>query len=142
MKNKVHFIGKIADRLLILFLGSGLLVGCYVNKIEPQTVCAPTAKDSVSFSQDIQPILNQHCATSGCHAGSFPGGSLNLESSVAYTELTRAKSGYLNTSNPTQSLLYSQLQSSSSSPMPPSYRLDDCSINTIVKWMGQKAKNN
>jgi hypothetical protein len=48
-----------------------LLAGCYYDK---EAVLYPTATDcsslNVSFSRDIQPIIQSRCAVSGCHDAS------------------------------------------------------------------------
>jgi hypothetical protein len=112
---------------------------CNNETAKPLTTC--TLPATVSFNQHIVPILNQHCNTSGCHAGSRPSGNLNLEASVAYTALMKKGSGYIDTLTPNYSLLYAQMNSSSN-PMPPKGKLDKCTLDTVLKWIQQKAKNN
>lgn len=112
----------------------------YRNKedIRPQEC---TEIDTVSFSKHIQPILTNNCSLAGCHRGQNPEGNFNLEASVAYGQLTKPGSGYVDTINPRISVVYSSLVSKSE-PMPPTGRLDQCSIDLIEKWMKQGAKNN
>lgn len=126
-------------RLLLLMVLVGLF-SCISEKA-PQVAlqCDPPAL--VSFQQDILPIFNRACNNSGCHSGSSPAGNLNLEPAVAYNELIDASSGYIDTINPKFSLLYAQMNSISN-PMPPTGRLDSCSIQLVLKWIEQKAKNN
>lgn len=100
--------------------------------------CDPPVQ--VSYQQHIQPIFNTYCV-SGCHAGSTPSGGLNLESSVSYAELMQAGSGYVDTLNSNNSLLHWQMNAASNI-MPPSGKLDQCTLDLIDKWMQQKAKNN
>jgi hypothetical protein len=114
-----------------------LLFSCTKAKVED--VCTTPA--TVSFQQDIQPIFNTNCATSGCHAGTKPAGTLNLEASVAYANLMDPKSGYLDTVNPKASLLYTSM-TSVTNPMPPNGKLSKCTTDLILKWIEQKAKNN
>lgn len=97
--------------------------------------------ETVSFSKDIAPLFTANCSTSGCHSGNNPAGNLNLEASVAYAQLHKNGSGYIDTVNPKFSLLYSQMVSVNT-PMPPTGKLDDCKLNTVLKWLEQKAKNN
>ena len=97
--------------------------------------------NEVSFKNDIQPIFNQNCVSSGCHAANKPAGGLNLESASAYIELLNPKSGYIDTLNPNSSLLYVSM-TSAISPMPPKGKLDDCTTQLVLKWIQQKAKNN
>jgi hypothetical protein len=120
--------------IVLLFLAS-----CTYEKVEPQVVCS--TPDTVSFKRNIQPIFNNHCNTAGCHSGSNPSGNLNLEASVAYAQLSKKSSGYLDTVNPSHSVLYGSMNSTSS-PMPPNGKLDKCTLDLVLKWIQQKAKNN
>ena len=110
---------------------------CTYDKLD-STCNAPSV---VSFSQNIQPIFNQNCSTSGCHSGTSPAGNLSLESSVAYAQLVRKGKGYIDTLTPQYSVLYASMNSTSN-PMPPSGKLDKCNIDLVLKWIEQKATNN
>lgn len=121
-----------------------LIIGCSVfsctnQKGELQVGCQLPA--TVSFSQDILPIFNSQCSTFGCHTSSMRAGNLNLEASVAYLQLMQPGKGYIDTLNPTYSVLYNKLITTTN-PMPLSGKLDNCKINVILKWIQQKAKNN
>jgi hypothetical protein len=123
-------------RLVLLFV-LGISFSCKKKK-------TPTSKDcqvveNVSFQKDIVPIFEAHCVS--CHSGNKASGNLNLEVSVAYKNLSNIKSGYLDTINPTYSLLYASMISTSN-PMPPDGKLDKCTTDLILKWIQQKAKNN
>jgi len=100
-----------------------------------------TNPSAISFSNDIIPLLNTNCSISGCHSGGNPTGKLNLEAANAYTSLHKPGSGYLDTLNATNSIIYIQM-TSSSQPMPPSGQLDICKKDLILKWIKQGAKNN
>jgi len=115
------------------------LVGCTYEKIEPVKDCGIPA--TVSFSKDVLPILNANCSYAGCHSGSSPAGGFDIADSVAYKELTHPGSGYVDTLNPTFSILYAEMKSTTT-PMPPSGNLEDCKLQLILKWIEQKAKNN
>jgi hypothetical protein len=97
--------------------------------------------DTVSFSRDIIPLFNQHCNTAGCHSGSNPKGNLNLEPTLAYSQLMKNGSGYIDTINPLFSVLHASMNSVSN-PMPPIGRLDKNKLDLVLKWIEQKAKNN
>lgn len=60
---------------------------------------------------------------------------------MAYEQLSKEGTGYLNTDVPNHSILYTQLNSLSL-PMPPEGKLDQCSIELILKWLEQGALNN
>lgn len=116
-----------------------LVTSCTYEKVEPQLVCV--SPDTVSFKKDIQPIFDTHCNTAGCHSGNNPSGNLNLQASVAYAALSKKSSGYLDTINPLHSVLYGSMNSTAS-PMPPNGKLDKCTLDLVLKWIQQKAKNN
>jgi hypothetical protein len=133
-------LNEVSFFLLFLLL---FLSGCYYDKpvvVTPVQTCN-NIPEIVSFKNIIVPIFNTNCSTSGCHSGSSPKGNLNLEAPVAYMQLTRRGSGYTDTINPANSILYNSL-SSNSNLMPPSGMLDACSIEMVRKWMQQKTKNN
>ena len=132
-------------KIIIVFLIFTLVLSyaCTYNKAEVKPVvdCSKIIPDTVSFSADIVPVLNKSCNTSGCHSGGSPQGNLNLEATKAYAQLNKSGSGYLNVNNPHNSVLYLSL-TSTSDPMPPVGTLDPCTVELIVKWMSQGAKNN
>ncbi|MEO6302881.1 MAG: hypothetical protein ABIP51_06895 [Bacteroidia bacterium] len=96
---------------------------------------------TVSFANDIQPIFQKNCATAGCHSAPNPAANLNLDAAVAYAQITFPGKGYVDTINPTASLLHSQMISTSD-PMPPTGLLSVCTSSLILKWIEQKAKKN
>lgn len=114
------------------------LISCKKDEV-PTANCAKV--DTVFFSTSIMPILNANCNLPGCHSGGNPSGNLNLEDGKAYKQLLKKGSGYVDTDAPETSVLYSSLVTSTNQ-MPPSGRLDECSIALIKSWMQQKAKNN
>jgi hypothetical protein len=111
------------------------MTGCTYNKFEVKPLDGP-----VSFQKDILPIFDAaSCAQPGCHGGDNPNGGLNLGDDKAYTQLTTK--GYINTAEPEISILYLRL-SDNSSPMPPTGQLPASSLNKILDWIKQGAKNN
>ncbi len=122
-----------------LFIFSICGTSCTYDVAEKST--CTDIPDSVSFSANVIPILNNNCSIPSCHSGIEPTGNLNLEDAVAYQNLWRNGSGYLDTVNANHSILYTQLVSSTL-PMPPTGPLDSCNINLILKWIDQGAKNN
>ncbi len=121
-----------------------LTVSCTSYKrdiLYPASACAADTLTTISFSKNVWPIIQENCAISGCHTGSTPTGNLNMDSAVAYTNLLNSGSGYINTANPQVSLLYNKI-STASAIMPPTGKMSDCNVNTILKWIEQNAKNN
>ena len=123
-------------KLISIVVGGFFLLLAFQCKKKQQT-CEPI--ESVSYSQHIQPIFNANCIN--CHGGNSPDGNLNLESAVSYGNLLDLQMGYVDTINPSSSLLYNSMNSTSN-PMPPNGKLDKCKIELILKWIEQKAKNN
>jgi hypothetical protein len=123
----------------ILFIFSCLFLGYSCTHEKAAINC--TAPDVVSFKQQILPIFNQHCTTSGCHSGALPAGNLSLESAVAYAQLSRKGKGYLDTLTPQYSVLFASMNAVYN-PMPKSGKLDQCTVDLVLKWIQQKAKNN
>jgi hypothetical protein len=135
----MNFKSKIAILFVLIGL-SGIAISSCTKKDAPiKPIC--NLPQTVSFTNDILPIFNASCNTAGCHTGTSPSGNLDLDPAVAYTKLMKAGTGYIDTINPNYSLLYSQLISTSK-PMPPTGKLDDCKTSLIFKWIQQKAKNN
>ncbi len=123
---------------LIASLVLVILAGCtYEHAAELH--CSPPVE--VSFSRDIQPIFNTECAMPDCHAGALPAGNLLLEAGQSYAALHDPGSGYLDTLAPRFSVLYAQMISVST-PMPPTGKLDDCTIGLVLQWIEEGAKNN
>ena len=118
--------------LIVLIIGTSF--SCKKKKASTTTDCEVV--DTVSFQKNIVPIFEAHCVS--CHSGSNASGNLNLEANVAYQNLSDPKSGYLDTINPTYSLLYASMISTSN-PMPPNGKLDKCTTDLILKWIQQKA---
>jgi len=120
-------------------------ISCTKDKGTPVPKVAVTCPSdtiaTVSFNLHILPIFNTYCNGAGCHSGTSLAGNLNLAPSVAYSQLTQSGKGYIDTANPNYSVLYSQMNSTSS-PMPPTGKLDACTINLVYKWIQQKARNN
>ena len=123
--------------VLLMVLVIGTSFSCKKKKASTTTDCEVV--DTVSFQKNIVPIFEAQCVS--CHCGSNASGNLNLEANVAYQNLSDPKSGYLDTINPTYSLLYASMISTSN-PMPPNGKLDKCTTDLILKWIQQKAKNN
>ena len=134
-KNSLNYF-LIIVKAFILLAFTVICFSCTYTKIEP--TCTKALPDSISFNDHIIPIFNANCNTANCHSGSSPAGFLDLSPSVAYSKLLKKGSGYVDTINPKNSILYIQITST----MPPSGDMDPCDIAMILKWIEQKAKNN
>ncbi|MBI2794521.1 MAG: hypothetical protein HYX66_07730 [Ignavibacteria bacterium] len=97
---------------------------------------APTVKDNLSFSLDIQPILSSNCAR--CH---YPGNILpDLREGYAYESLMEGDG--ITPGNAEESELVEMLEGGGNNPMPPSTKLSPVNIELIKKWIDEGAKDN
>lgn len=109
--------------------------------------CQPKEIKDVSYSKDVQPILDKHCTQ--CHNAKKHLGNLNFES---YEALMSSR--YYNRnepvalpSDPEESRLYFVVKSDNPAiRMPPANygysKLDILDIQTIETWIKEGAKNN
>lgn len=111
------------------------------DELYPSVSCPADTISTISFSRNINPVLTRNCATAGCHSGAAPEGGLDLDSAQAYAQLSKSGSGYIDTISPGNGLLYASLVSATD-PMPPTGKLDDCTLKLILKWLQQKAPDN
>jgi hypothetical protein len=116
-----------------------IFAGCTHNQSNPIIQPPCILPDTVSFKNDVVPVFEISCNQPMCHSGTDSRGRVNLEPTDAYTNLFNHN--LIDTLNPTQSQLYERLVSTSSS-MPPGIYLDNCTIQTILTWIKQGAKNN
>src|SRR5260221_13180407 len=103
-------IKKVMPVVFLLVMGI-IFYSCTSDKKELLKPCEGSVPDTVSFKKDLIPLFHVNCSLSGCHSGGSPQGHLNLEDSLAYSELMKPGKGYIDTSNPTFSVLYSQMTS-------------------------------
>ena len=59
----------------ILVSSSAFFQGCYLSSKDS----GPATTESVSFETDVITIFTSKCATTGCHTGASPAGSLDLD---------------------------------------------------------------
>ncbi len=114
----------------LVFLGS-----CYYDDPpEPSEI----DQDLVFFNSSVIPILERACDSPGCHnTGEVPP---DLTADQAYDELVGG--GYVNTTVPTNSILYQRLVGNSAGPlMPPAGRLPQSDIDIILAWIEKGALN-
>ncbi|OSZ79092.1 hypothetical protein CAP35_12825 [Chitinophagaceae bacterium IBVUCB1] len=121
-------------KLMILFFGVMALSGCYYDK-ENELYPSPTGggcdTTTSTFSSNVLPVMQQKCATSGCHATTLPTGYNLSNYEGVKTAVTEGK------------LLGSIRHQSGFSAMPKgSAKLDDCSINKIARWVNLGMLNN
>lgn len=100
---------------------------------------SPSITKTVSFKNDIIPILNKSCNMAGCH--NTGGKSPDLSADKAYASLTIGN--YLNIGTPDQSVVYLYLTGKKTPQMPLGGSPNPSNINQyILAWVQQGAKNN
>ncbi len=126
---------------ILLFAVSLFLVQCKKDK---GPVEDDNNNESVSFSNDVQPIFTQNCVS--CHPSS---GNLDLRQGQAYDNLVNVPaSGYNGTrvvpNEPENSILYKKIDGSGAygSNMPLGGSLSQSQVNTIKQWIEEGAPNN
>ncbi len=134
-KNKHHTIPVI----FVLMIGM-VLFSCNYDKsgINP---CNSVDSAAISFRNQIIPLLHSKCSIPGCHDGGSAGGHLDLTDSIAYSQLHKPGSGYIDSLNATNSIVYKRLNSNTQR-MPPTGKLSVCDIRMVLKWIQEGAANN
>ena len=121
----------LGSAMLTFVLLAGFTSSCYwrVNEMEKEE----PVPEEVSFSNDIVPIFETGCTTSGCHNGTVPP---QLTEDVAYNNLVLG--GYVNTNDPSNSKIYTVISAGGS--------MEGYASNNdrafILAWIEQGAKNN
>ncbi len=120
---------------LIAIIGLALVTaGCYNDKYDKLYPTGSVACDTttVTFSNDIVPILTAKCNTAGCHDVATASGGYTL------TTYAGAKVPALS-----GKMLGSVNWSAGFSAMPKNLpKLSTCEINKITRWVNQGALNN
>jgi hypothetical protein len=133
MRTIFRFLSLAVLAMVITFLN-----GCYSDNFEPEPIIVDPGDPPVSFMDAILPVFESSCTQSICHATGAA--SPDLTPANAYNNLKNG--GYINTEEPTQSLLYLSLTGEGGQDiMPPSGRNEDL-IQDVVVWMSQGAENN
>ena len=113
---------------------ASLITGCYYDVVKPANTNAPP--QFVSFSGDLQPIFDQNCNKSGCHDGVAHEPDLTPNNS--YNSLMAG--GFVNTTIPTESILYQEVASGSMPLGSAPLSADD--TQKILDWIRNGAPNN
>lgn len=122
---------KFLSFFFVICLGCLMMAGCYYDNEEelyPDTSC-PDA--GLSFSADVQPIIQQNCI-SGCHSNVAQLGSISLE---GYDKVLI----FVNNGK----LLSSIKHDGNASNMPLNgNKLGACLIQKVEVWISEGAQNN
>ena len=135
---------KIKIFLLPTFLSLFLLLNsCQKAVLDTKSTTSNSSTViKTSFSNEIIPIFTTNCIS--CHNP----GAVDLRAVTVYDALVTNASPfnkYIDTLNPSNSLLYLKLTKSSppsGGMMPPSGLLSTSSTDLVLKWIQEGAKNN
>jgi hypothetical protein len=124
--------------LKLLFLSGtllSLLTACEYDYIVPTPPPPVIANDTISYSQDIQPIFTTHCPT--CHATGANAPDLSVGKS--YSALTTGN--FVVANSPNTSKLYLVCKPGGSGGIDMSSYLTADQLNLISRWITAGAKN-
>lgn len=110
--------------LLVSFI-TLTIYSCKNNSIEALSNGSICDTTSTKYAATISKIMTDNCTS--CHGGTTPSGGVSLE-------------GYANVSLHAETSL--NRMKSSSNPMPPAGKIDDCSINKLATWIAKGKQNN
>lgn len=114
---------------VIAFMSAVMYASCYKDNREElypgQTTCDTT---SVTWTTDIQPVIQQNCSVSGCHDAATASGGVTLSTYAGVK--TIADNGRL-------------LAVTTSGSMPKNAtKLDNCTLNKLTKWVNSGSPQN
>jgi len=121
---------KFIKVISLVVIGMLFIQSCEYEWIVPEEPDIPTV---VSYSKDNQPIFDQSCNSSGCHASGGPAPVLTAD--VSYNELMNG--GYVNVDDPEGSLIYTSIVAGT---MKVYAKPGDSDF--ILKWIEQGALDN
>ena len=131
MKPK-HIISLLLIAVLVSFLAS-----CEYDFIKPEpTQPPPGPTDTISFSQEVQPIFESNNCT-GCHKPQGAAG-LDLTAPNAYNSII--SNGLVNTTDPASSRIYTFPHPTTGGH---NYKYaNEAEANIVLYWIEQGANNN
>ena len=117
-----------------LFIIGISITGCYKDVVLPTVATDPDGPVlQVSFKTDIAPILNTHCALSGCHTDGAQ--TPYMQTAVSYLNLVNG--GFVDTNLPKQSILYIMINGDMKEHIPSA-----ADRQKIYNWIRTGAINN
>lgn len=110
---------------VVAFLGISLLSRCYYDSEEYLYGAIACDTTNVTYSGTIAPILSNNC--NSCHSGGTPSGGVRTDTYEGVSVIAASGRLYGATNEGT---------------MPPSGKMDDCTIGKIKAWVDAGAPNN
>jgi hypothetical protein len=123
---------RVTKYLAMIILGTIVLAGCYKDVVSPETD-PDGPPQSISFKEDLAPLLEKKCANSGCHVSGSHKPYMNAD--ISYGSLVNG--GYVNTIVPKSSIIYQKIYGEMSEymPLPADKR-------KVYDWIRNGAPNN
>jgi hypothetical protein len=133
-----------SNAVMIMLILTALISSCYYDNMEdlhPKSALDGLLNDgcdsakTISFSADVQPILNANCGTSNSCHGANPNSGWSFNTYDGVKQAVDA-----------ERLLGVIKHEAGYSPMPkpgtPDTKMNECNIAIISKWVGAGAENN
>lgn len=115
---------------LLLPIAFGLiLMSCTKEKVSSVALPASTCDTIISYTSIVEPVINQNCATSGCHNSSASGGYTFL----SHSDVATNASVILSVINHEPNFAAMPLGQA---------KLNDTIIQQITCWVEQGTQNN
>ncbi len=123
----------IMKRTFLALVGLALFSGCYFDKEDKLYPKVTNTCDTttVSFAMTVMPIMNKSCATPTCHDRTSQSGGYDLTN---YEGCKMAVDDGKMIGCIRQDQGYDAMPKSAA-------KMDDCSINKVVRWVNLGAKN-
>ena len=129
-------------RFLLVFSFALFLISCKdeVTGVDDSSIVFPAA--NVSYVRHVEPLFQQRCAVSGCHAGSSPAAGLSLQT-PSYSSLMNHQPRLVVAGASNNSLLILRLEGRIQPLMPlRGNPLNQNQLNGIKKWIDEGALYN
>ena len=132
----------VTKRLLFAAAFTLSLSSCKDQITDPNVNPIVFPASNISYSQQVDPLFQQRCALSGCHAGSSAQAGLDLLT-PSYSNLINHQPRLLNPGSSVNSLLAQRIDGRLGPQMPyMAQPLNSNQIAGIKKWIDEGAKNN
>lgn len=130
--------------LIVVAIWLLFLLGCEdENPVSDEGSNIIFPDSGVSYSQHVEPLFQQRCALSGCHAGSSPTAGLNLTTPSYHNLVNNHQPRLVTSGEPQNSLLVQRLDGTIGQRMPLNRQaLTPNQINGIRKWIQEGVPNN
>lgn len=117
----------------LIFMALWGFSGCYQDVISPEAD-PDGPPQSISFKEDLAPLLKSKCALAGCHVAGAHKPYLEDESK-SYVNIVSG--GFVNTLIPKESVIYKQINGSMSEYIP-----SKADKQKVYDWIRNGAPNN